>query len=89
VPAEVEYDEVIRMARESGARYFVVDSMLYSMRPKLGTEIFVPFMDNLRPEGLFFYEKPSPLVKGIRPYLIYNKLDSVSMIVYDIQPEKS
>jgi hypothetical protein len=89
VPAEVDYEEIIKTARENGVRYLVADAMLYGMRPKLGAELFAPFMDREVPQGLSFYDNTGGLVKGLRPFLIYNDPGGVGVIVYELPANKS
>jgi len=89
VPAEVAYEEIIKTARNSGARYLIADAMLHGMRPALGQELFAPLMNGETPPGLFFNNDQTTRVKGLRPMLIYNEPGGVGLIVYEIPPEKS
>lgn len=86
VPAGINFDQIIKFARDSGARYLIADGMLYGSRPAFGMELFRPFLDKEMPYGLLLNTDPKSSVKGLHPLLIYTAPNSVGVIVYEIPP---
>lgn len=84
IPAETSLEDIIRSAKESGAKFLVVDGMLYSNRPEMGIELFGPFMDRQRPQGLIFMKDRAVKINGLSPLLIYTDPGSIGVIVYEI-----
>lgn len=86
IPAGVDLDSIIKVARENGASFLIADGMLYSMRPGLGLEIFAPLMDSEQPYGQFYMDDPDVRVKGLRPFMLYTDPRSAGVVVYEIPP---
>jgi 4-amino-4-deoxy-L-arabinose transferase-like glycosyltransferase len=86
IPAETEFEEIIKSAKESGVKFLIADGMLYSNRPKLGMELFTPFTDRNKPSGLFIMSDRDSRVKGLIPILLYHNPESVGVIAYEIPP---
>ena len=84
IPAGTPCEEVIRLARRSGVRFFIADGTLYSMRPMLGTDLFAPLYEGGQPYGLHFQKDPDYRVKGLRPFMLYTDPRSMGMVVYEI-----
>lgn len=89
VPAEVGYETIIGTAREGGAKYLIVDGMLYGSRPRIGMELFAPIVDRHTPRGLLFVDVKAPRIKGLIPVLVYTNPKSVGVVVYEIPAENS
>ncbi len=89
IPAETELAGVIQLARENGVRFFIADGVLYSNRPKLGTEIFDPLVGLNQPPGRFFNTDPNYRVQGLRPFLLYTDPKSIGVVVYELEPQPS
>ena len=87
IPAQTTYEEVIRLARKSGVRFFIADGTLYGMRPMLGKELFEPLYDESQPYGKFFQNNSDYRVKGLRPFMLYTDPKSMGVVVYEIDQE--
>jgi hypothetical protein len=87
IPAGVDYDSIIRTARENGVRFLVADGVLYSNRPALGREIFQPLMDPALPYGKFFMTDPKERIRGLKPFFLYTDPRSFGVVVYEIPPQ--
>jgi len=86
IPAGVDLDSIIKVARDNGASFLIADGMLYSMRPQLGLEIFAPLRDEDLPYGKLFMIDPDFRVKGLRPFMLYTDPRSAGVVVYEIPP---
>lgn len=89
IPAGTTYEEIIRLARSSGVRFFIADGTLYSNRPMLGMELFEPLYDPKQPYGRFFQTNDDYKVKGLQPFMFYTDPRSMGVMVYEIDPEPS
>jgi 4-amino-4-deoxy-L-arabinose transferase-like glycosyltransferase len=84
IPNATPCEEVIKLARKSGVRFFIADGTLYGNRPELGMELFEPLTDENLPFGKFFHEDPDARVKGMRPFMLYTDPKSMGVVVYEI-----
>jgi hypothetical protein len=86
IPAGVEFDSIIKTARDNGVRFLVADGVLFSNRPNLGKEIFEPLLDESIPYGKYFMNDQSVKIRGLRPFFLYTDPQSFGVVVYEIPP---
>jgi 4-amino-4-deoxy-L-arabinose transferase-like glycosyltransferase len=86
IPEGMDLAQVLDHGRKNGARYLVIDTMLYGVRPLLDRELFDPLRDRQLNRGIHFNTDPSSKVKGLHPYLMYLDPQGLSVIIYEIPP---
>jgi hypothetical protein len=83
IPLGIDYDAIIKHARDNGVKFLIADCMLYDNRPALGLDLFEPFFDKAL-KGKFFNSDPTARVKGLRPFMVYRDDRDVGVIVYEL-----
>jgi hypothetical protein len=83
IPLGIDYNGIIKHARDNGVRFLIADGMLYDNRPALGKDLFEPFLDNSL-KGKFFNPNANARVKGLRPFMVYRDDRDVGVIVYEL-----